>query len=410
MVKIRFQLKKVNGSGVGLIVVSVCFGVGGERVRFSSGESVDPSKWDAVKQRARRGYRFEKSVNDRLAFVEVVVKDEYGRLVNGGIAPTAILLRERIEERLRPRRVRSLLTIWEGFDAHKEAHAATFAAGTLVGYAVVRKHLKAFAEAYRLNLSWETLTVPFFEKFANYLLTVRQVSNTTLWKQIKALRAFLKWVEEQGVSVNADYKRFTKKGLPKGERSRKVYLSPEELELLWVLDLVGDARLASVRDVFLFHCYTGLRFSDGQLLRPEHRKGDVLHFVTGKNRKAVAVPLHPRAGEILRRWECTLPKISNRRFNDYLKEVCRLAGMDAPEIDVSYSGSKRIERTVSRWELVSSHTAKRTAVTNLLLSGKVSLDAICAVTGNSLKTIQAYVVPTTEDIRKQVEAAWGEND
>ncbi|MCC7438021.1 MAG: phage integrase SAM-like domain-containing protein [Armatimonadetes bacterium] len=411
MVKIKFQLDKPTAERT-VIIVSVRIGVDSERIRLSSGESIEPNKWDQKKQRAKKGYRFEKSVNDRLLFIETAIKDEYARLVNNGIAPTKSLLRERIAERLNPKPSKpeeKPITIWEGFDLYRESHSATFAPATIALYGSIKNHLEAFNKAYKLNLTWETLTLPFFKSFEDYLLKVRQVKNATLEKIMKHLRAVLRWGEEQkGVPVHADYKRFTKKNLPKGESSQKIYLTGEELTKLWELDLSDNERLARVRDGFLFHCYTGLRFSDGQALQPEHRKGDNFHLVTKKNRKEIRIPLHPRAKDIWERWEGTLPKISNQKFNKYIQEVCQLAGMNELEVVVSYSGSKRIEEKIPKWQLVSSHTGKRTAVTNLLLSNKVSLEAICAITGNTLKTIQQYIVPTSEDSLRQIRQAWGE--
>lgn len=411
MVRIRFQLDKPKSLVPTVIMVSVRYGKDSERIRFSVGESIEPNKWDSTRQRAKRGYRHEKHLSDWLGHVENTIRDAYHclRYSENGIAKA--VLRAEIDRRLHRKEAKELPTIWAAFDLHQEAHTATFAAGTLAEYRVIKQHLLAFDTAYSLRLSWDTITLPYLSKFADYLISVREVNNATLWKVFKHLRAFLRWIEEnQAIPVNPDYKRFTRKSLPRGESSQKIYLTPEELERLWTLDLSNEERLQKVRDAFLFHCYTGLRYGDGQALRPEHydRKGNFLRLVTGKNRKEILVPLHPRAKEVLERWEYRLPRITNQKFNDYLKELCQIIGMDSREIVVAYSGSKRIEKSVPRWELVGSHTAKRTAVTNLLLSGKVSLESICAVTGNSLKTIQRYIVPTSEDVRRQIALAWGE--
>lgn len=105
-------------------------------------------------------------------------------------------------------------------------------------------------------------------------------------------------------------------------------------------------------------------------------------------------------------YEGNLPKITNQRFDAYLKEVCQLAKLEEPVMVVDHRGSERIEKTVPKWQLVAAHTSKRSIITNLLLAG-VSVQSLCEITGNTVDTIKAYIVPTGEDVRREVVAAWG---
>lgn len=398
--KISFYPRITKTGKTALIILSVHSK--NWRVAISTGVSLDPNKWEQSKQRAKRGYIYETTVNARLKTIALIAAEEFHRILNDGIAPTKEQYKERLLARLRPTQTTEieLPTIWQGFDVHKKERATTLAPRTLLVYDSVKNHLEAFDTAYKLKLTWETLTLPFFTKWVDYLLNVQGLNNATLDKVIERFRAFLRWCEEQkGLPVNPDYKRFTGRNLPKGDSSQKLYLSNDELNTLRQLDLSDNSRLARVRDLFLFLCYTGLRYGDSQTLRPEHRKGNDLYIVTGKNRKAIQVPLHPIAQEIWNRWEGTIPKISNQKFNTYLREVCQIAEFNASEIVVTYKGSQRVESTVPRWQLIAAHTAKRTAVTNLLLLG-LSVEMVCLITGNTAKTIHHYVVMTSEDAKQ----------
>src|SRR5437762_4115562 len=128
-------------------------------------------------------------------------------------------------------------------------------------------------------------------------------------------------------------------------------------------------RLIDVRDNFCFACFTGLRFSDIDKLRHHHINKDFLEIRTEKTKDNLKIPLNVYAKEILEKYRGyglgrPLPTgITNQKSNDYLKELAQLAGLNDLVSMEKFSGSKKILVTKPKYELISTHAARRTFVT-----------------------------------------------
>lgn len=340
--------------------------------------------------------------------MEADIAGIFATLAAMGIKPTPDILRERYAEVSGRQKVakNTPVDLFEAFDSFVDDSKTLLQPGTIAIYKTLKKHLEGFAKAYGVRITWESVNLLFFQKFTEYLIRIEGHNNQTLDKDIQRLRAFLRHCDEvRGIPMCRDYTKFTRKALPRGEQSRKVYLTRDELQRLEAFDLSSNDRLRKVRDLFLFLAHTGLRFGDSQQLRPEHMKGDVFELTTGKNRKTIRIPVHPLAGRIWSMYEGRLPRLSNQKFNDYVKELCELVEINESCEVIDFAGAQRRERTVPKWELVGAHTAKRSFVTNLLLAG-VSLETVCEITGNNRDSIQKYIVPTGDDVRRDLTKAW----
>lgn len=377
----------------------VCFD--GYRLQLGTGESIEPAKWNPAKGRSKKGYLHESTLNSQLDTLEQSIRSAAAKLLSDGKSITPELLKERFQQLRNPKPVLPAATVLSTYERYLTEHKGTFTESTLKGHRSSMNTFKGFGSAYSLRLSWEGFSEPLFEKYANYLLTVLEHNNATAWKNIKNLKAFLVWAERQGLPVNPDFHRFTKRRLPKGESSKEIALTPEELAAIRSLDLSDNKRLESVRDAFVFQCSTGMRYGDIQLLKPEHRNGNEIRITTQKNRKPVDVPLFPIAREIWDKYNGKIPTISNQKANDYLKEIAQRAELTEREERVSYSGAKVKSKTVGRWELVGTHTAKRTFVTHRYNDG-FTIDMLMEMTGNSRATIERYIRLDKRDLRERI--------
>lgn len=395
-----YFLREPNADRETAIVAHYYFA--GQRVKFATGMTIHPKKWNPSTMRAKRGVKYEALINARLEAIDLRLATIYTELRARGSEPSASEIAERFRAiDSRPNAV----DLVAAYDRFLEAAAHRLQPGTIKLHRTARNHLEAFGQANDIALRFERVDVILLEKFTHYLLTVIGLTNTSAWSVIKLVRAFLRWSEEQGLTDNNEYRKFTQRRLPKGEKSDAVYLSTDELEAIVKLDLREDERLSRVRDLFLFQAHTGLRFGDVQRLRSEHVDGDSIRLVLGKNRKPVTIPLLPLAAKIWKRYKGRLPKISNQKANVYLKEIAKLAGIDAPTATVDYRGAKRIEATLPKYELIGSHSAKRTFVTLMRRRG-VSIETLMAITGNTRKTLERYILTTESDVAREVRAAW----
>jgi integrase len=121
-----------------------------------------------------------------------------------------------------------------------------------------------------------------------------------------------------------------------------------------------------VRDVFCFSCLTGLRYSDLKQLKREYIKADEITLTVQKTKEILMIPVTPLAQEILNRYidqYWPLPIISNQKINDYIKELCKVAGIVESVEIVHYRGNKREAVIFPKYELIVVHTGRKTFVT-----------------------------------------------
>lgn len=229
-------------------------------------------------------------------------------------------------------------------------------------------------------------------------------------------KRFLKFFEEKNYRSNTirtlfsqiitilymakDRKYRIKNGLsevmPKLDNTDTVYLTEEELKRLYAISSASflEEERQVVLDIFLIGCYTALRYCDLITIRPENIvNGNILQKITKKTKERVTVPLHPVALAILEKYGYSIPvrKTSMQFFNLQIKGICRLAGI-TENIGVGYTqGGKLVRETLPKYELVSSHTARRTAVTILYLKGTPIL-SIMSISGHrSIVSLLTYI-------------------
>jgi integrase len=179
---------------------------------------------------------------------------------------------------------------------------------------------------------------------------------------------------------------------------------------LYNFDLSENKKLAQVRDIFCFSCATGFRYSDLKQLKREHIKADEIILTIIKTGERLMVPLNPYSIGILskyRQHHSPLPMISNQKLNDYVKELCLLAGINEPiEIVRSY-GIKREAIIYPKHELISLHCGRKTFVTLSLEKG-MSAEQVMACTGHrSYQSFKRYINITGKLKKTAMMKAWG---
>jgi integrase len=217
---------------------------------------------------------------------------------------------------------------------------------------------------------------------------------------------------ERNLTTNIAYKsgRFT---VPR-EKVTTIYLTKDELTAMYKLDLSKEPRLEQVRDLFLFGCFTGLRFSDYSKVKPEYIdfNGGIIDIPTQKTDELVSIPILPIAKAILTKYRGktanSLPNsISNQKFNKYLKEVAvRLPELQNITTDEYFIQGKKISRTYHKWQKVSTHTARRSFATNMIMEG-VPTQIVMKITGHkSESSFQTYLKMSPRDNAKMLLQGW----
>ena len=162
-----------------------------------------------------------------------------------------------------------------------------------------------------------------------------------------------------------------------------------------------------MRDVFLFQCYTGIRYSDLANLRRCDIHDDFIEITTIKTVDSLRIELNTHSKAILKKYEPfefqdgkALPVVSNQKMNDYLHELCKMVGFDDPIRITYYRGYERFDEIKPKYEVVGTHTGRRSFICNALGMG-ISPQVVMKWTGHSdYKAMKPYI-DVADDIKAE---------
>ena len=214
------------------------------------------------------------------------------------------------------------------------------------------------------------------------------LKNSTIRKKLDFLGWFLNWAFDHGYKVDMAYKSF--RPTLKTTQKKVIYLTKGELEQLKALQIPKElAHLECVRDVFLFCCFSGLRHSDAYNLRRSDIKGDHMDVTTVKTADSISIELNQMTRAILEKYKDfsftgnkALPVITNQAMNRELKDLCRLAGINEEVRITTYKGNQRRDEVKEKWQLIGTHTGRRTFIVNCLSLG-IPPNVVMKWTGHS---------------------------
>ena len=227
----------------------------------------------------------------------------------------------------------------------------------------------------------------------------KNYTNAYFMKKISNLRWFLGWCEKKGMLENEDYKSHRPR--LKSPQKEVIYLTWDELMHFYHFDYGRYTTLEHIRDVFCFCAFTGLRHSDAAKLRWSDVHNNYISVVTQKTADPLKIELNKFSKAIISKYhpygqEYVLPAISNQKSNVYLCEAAMLAQLDEKIRLVKYRGSKREEKVVLKWEVITTHCARKTFVVNALRLG-IPAEVIMKWTGHSnFKAMKPYVAIVDE--------------
>ena len=414
---VKFLLKDSRATDPTLI--SLVYRYDNRRFVYSTGQFIEPYQWDTPNQRAhikqeiRAVRQSHETINahldrHRAAFVRVLAS-----LQLAGVSLDNDLIKYHLDKELgRVRAVKPLVTKEEEKETflayivrfvadakvgrRLNAKNARFADGTLKNFLKFRTILTNYQALTGRALDYDAFTLAFYNDFKKYL-SAQGHSLNYVGAVLNGVKMLLKQAHRDGLHQSTDFQHRDFKKIE--EEVDTIYLSNDELTTLYSLDLTNDVRLDRVRDLFLIGCYTGLRFSDYSELRPLNISfgGRILSVTTQKTAARVSIPLNPNVLAILDKYDGVPPRtMSNQKFNQYLKELGQVAGLTAPVERTRTQGGIRSTLTAQKWELLTTHTARRSFATNAFLAG-VPTVSIMKITGHKSETqFMKYIKVTGE--------------
>ncbi len=281
--------------------------------------------------------------------------------------------------------------------------------GTMKEYRTVFSALSDYQKKFGLNMTLMDFNREFFHKYEEFL-SKRKVNkkngeigllNDTVAKYISSLKVFLSWSHREGHAVHPDALRPHKSAYKKKQYNEIVVLSEEEVQRILEYDFGSRTYLDRVRDLFCFACFTGQRYSDIMRFDKLDFKDNKWAFLSAKSKKKVTVPFNgfiAQALPILEKYDYELPKISNQKFNAYLKEIGKIVGIDEPVKITRFRGLNEVVIERPKYKFMSSHMGRRTLVT-ILLSKGVPITLVQKITQHSdIRTLMKYESANTDQL------------
>lgn len=358
MPDIKFYLQKPREAS-SLILVAYT-PAPNRRYRISTGQRAETAQWNKKAQRCRGSARFQgnAALNALLDRIQDALNalDSESRLAGHG-APTkeqAVGAVRRATGRESAELAgQTLMGFFRGQVAAKERQPGTWSPGRIRQYRALLRHLETFQDLH-YPLSWNNLNARFRDDFTEYSFSDCSHANNTLVKHVNLMKALLSDAVQHGHISQEKREAFARLWRQaKEDVPQLTYLTREELEAVRALE-TDPGGMSLARDLAIAQAFTGLRFSD--LVRLTEKafsvemdpqageEIEVFQLSQAKTKTLVKVPLHPYVREVAERHGGKMPRLSHQKFNAYLKEVCKLAGVAAPVTIVrNRAGRQRAE-------------------------------------------------------------------
>lgn len=368
------------------------------KLKYSTGQKINPKYWNPSKnkQRAKETRQFSgyTEFNTLLDNLEKAANNQYRMLLNDKKVPTPDLIRPALNKVLQKdsSQEKNLISFSEYLVENTDRSK-----GTKKQLRQTIRNLKEFKLESKRSLHLDSIDLEFYDHFVDFLIKKNYAKNT-IGTAIKNIKVFMSEAVERKLTSNLQFKNKRFKYLE--EHSESIYLAEAEIKKLYELDLSKSARLDKVRDLFIIGCYTGLRFSDLSQLRPENinELGNMVKVRTQKTGEVVIIPLNSYIKKILIKYDGSPPEAySNQKMNEYLKELGQLAFIEEDIIVTVTKGGKRQSETFKKWELITTHTARRSFATNAYLNNVPTI-SIMKITGHRTeKAFLRYIRISQED-------------
>ncbi len=381
--------------------IVLCINSNDKRKKIKTDQTITPKYWDFAKQKVKASYPGSVELNAFLSAYLVKAQKSFSESMMEGIDPSAHLLRERVQVK----RAKSKDGIVENFNNYIESVKTIREPNTIKKIVSAFNHFKSFLSTKPEYRTFESINQTFYDQFLNYMYKTSGLNNNTSFKYIKVLKTYFQWTFDREIHNNTAFKRFKTKEFPVDV----IYLNERELFSIYNLDLKFDRTLANVRDAFCFACFTGQRFSDVHKIKWEDIRFNSWILHTQKTKESIEVPLNRFAIEILRRYKDSptpLRVLSIQKMNDLLKPIAKLAGIDETIKIVDYAGNQKKEMVYQKWELVTTHVARKTFVTLSLQRG-MRPETVMEITGHKdFRTLKKYIKITSKVKELEMKEFW----
>ena len=338
-----------------------------KRKQFSTGLFINPNNWNSKQQLVKPPEPDAELINQQLSLIKTKINKAFLML--------------QIQENSFT--VEDIYSLYKGEKSQRDYNVIEFferylkRLKTLINidikqvtwnkHSYVKKDIKSFIKwKYKTSdLPLKKLESNFITELDYYFKTEQNIKQITINKKIQRFRKIIKVAVAENYLDKDPFMLYRAKQV----KIEIVYLTPEELEK-FEKHVFAQPRLQLVQDLFVFSCYTGLPYLE--LMNLEQKNiikgfdGNLwIQIKREKTSKSLSIPLLPKAFKVLEKCSdegYVFPRISNQKYNSYLKEMAEIIGL------------------VKR---MTTHMARRTFATTVLLYNDVPMEIVSKLLGHS---------------------------
>lgn len=363
-----------------------------QSVLFFTHKNIEDDYWDHNNQCSKKSYPSHLSFNTYLRTFKQKVDDIVNQCFINSQNPSTVLVKQLYTEQ-KNRIVNTSVSFFDYCEQFIEQSKKHKCHSTVKTYRTIVNKLLQYQSYSNVSLHWSSFDLSFYYDFLHFYTSVQSYHTNGFGRVIKILKIILNDAFDNNIHQNTAYKHKNFKVLT--EEVNNIYLSQDELQRIISLDLSFNPTIQSVRDTFIIGCYTGLRFSDISKINNEHIYNDTIKIKTQKTDQWVTIPLLEPVKNIINCYRLSsngFPKVCcNDTTNKYLKQIGELAGLNDIVVKVRSKGKTRVEQRLPKYQLITTHTARRSFATNLFKKG-VPSRVIMLITGHKTeKSFNSYI-------------------
>lgn len=366
-----------------------------KKIDFNVGYRVAPEKWNKNDQLCKRGTTHGKDktpaseINREIGRLTDITDETFKLFEVKGFIPSTTEFREVFNEKCGKVTKAAPTDFFQIFDEfiRSNTHDRQWTVSTIEKFTFLKKHIKD----HNPEVNFDYFDEAGLNKFFLYLRDVKKFRSSTTQKQISLLKWFMRWASKKGFNTNIAFVGF-RPFVQKTKKQNIIFLTWDEFLKLYNFKIPKglQPRLEKVRDVFLFMTLTALRFSDVKKLKRSDIRKDTIDVLQQKVGEMVTIDLNQYSRAILDKYkdyhledDLVFPMLSEQKTNDYIQELCAMAGINEPTKVAYYQGTELIEKTVPKYKLITTKAGRKTFISNSLNHFKIPTNIVMEWSGHS---------------------------
>lgn len=358
--------------------INLVFSYKGKKFKYSTGYKACYDDWDFNKQRIKSNKALlvnAREVNNLLNLIETSLSKEYSKYISDQVVVNNELLKSFLDDLLKKKIIESKPvktdTFFEFAYNHLDDKKSRVTKATFYSYRQTLIKLETYSINLKLNITFDSFDIKFVNSFNKFLQEHYNHKQNSISKHFKNLKTYLIEASNRGYIKNSSF--VVKDFFSPTENTTAIYLDEKELKKMYDEDLTDNPSMELARDIFLIGCYIGQRVGDYNGLTKDDIvtiKGiSFFKIRQSKTKTDVLCPITKEISEIMKLRHNNLPpkKLNEPDINDNIKDLGKRLGF-TKKIKCEFTqGGKKIIQMLPKYELIMTHTARRSFCTNMYL-------------------------------------------